>query len=1060
MLSSLAGLLCVPVALAQPPARPNPADGVLERLVGTWQLVGTVRGDSVRYRGEGRRLLQGRFVELHLEDRTSPPAYEARIAIGADTTPGRVLAHWLDNFGAAFSVPHGSGQVVGDTLQFGIVYRDGPFRDTFVFARDGSWTLHIESRDARGRWQTFARYAAVRDLSLGAGIPPVSATPRRVASLDVIDITPGTGDVMKPGQCLVTHYVGRLADGTVFSTTRDSTADGRPRPPLVFPQGVRRVIAGWDAGFEGMRVGGTRRLIIPYQFGYGVPGRPPTIPPRATLVFDVELIAATDTLARREADGRYPACPPYVDTTPVVPPTTWREVTGPGVVGRVLRFADWPAAGLKPRHVDVWLPPGYDATPAQRYPVLYMHDGQNVFDPATGYGGQEWGVDDVIAAMVQGGRLRPAIVVALWNTADRWREYLPQQAVAGQRSVSTGIGGRVDVTEPWLSDAYLAFLVREVKPHIDRSFRTRPEREQTFVMGSSMGGLASLNAMVAYPDVFGGVAAISTHWPAAGGATIPWFASRLPDRATHRVWMDHGTLTLDSLYAPLQARMDSAFRAAGWQAGTQVVSRAYPGAAHDERSWRARLHEPLTFLLGPAQPAPAADDSALIGRILLAEDRRDASDGAITAGLAHADTRIRLLARRARGRIADPAFGVRDSLPSDAAAPWWPEPAWRLRYRALRAPRGDCAPHRAALADSAWAVRLRAMDLVDSTCAADDVLAAALDESAAAMPADAARRASGGVSWHAAAHAVVALARMRPALAQRRLPAMRAHRQWQVRAYAARAAGVLGDTATLRVLARDRDDNVAEVAIERLSARTGHADDAVYLAAIRRDGAQVVRAAATALVGSPDRTVPAAASAAFERWVTKANASAHDARTALLKAAGRPASDDRPPPVSVTLPPRAVALALGEDVRLRVTMSEASGGGQFTVRLRGDVAPMMAARILALVQRGYYDGLTWHRVEADFVIQGGSPGANEYVGLPSFLRDELGTVPHPRGTVGMSTRGHDTGDAQWFVNLRDNRRLQRDYTVFGEVTDGIAVVDGVLEGDVIASIRVLPPGIP
>ena len=147
-----------------------------------------------------------------------------------------------------------------------------------------------------------------------------------------------------------------------------------------------------------------------------------------------------------------------------------------------------------------------------------------------------------------------------------------------------------------------------------------------------------------------------------------------------------------------------------------------------------------------------------------------------------------------------------------------------------------------------------------------------------------------------------------------------------------------------------------------------------------------------------------------------------------------------------------MALALGAERRLRVTLAPSSGGGSFVVRLRGDVAPMMAARILALARRGYYNGLTWHRVEHDFVIQGGSPGANEYVGLPQFLRDELGTVPHVRGTVGMSTRGHDTGDAQWFVNLRDNLRLNRDYTIFGEVVEGIDVVDGVLEGDVIASI--------
>ena len=114
---------------------------------------------------------------------------------------------------------------------------------------------------------------------------------------------------------------------------------------------------------------------------------------------------------------------------------------------------------------------------------------------------------------------------------------------------------------------------------------------------------------------------------------------------------------------------------------------------------------------------------------------------------------------------------------------------------------------------------------------------------------------------------------------------------------------------------------------------------------------------------------------------------------------------------------------------------------------------MMAARILALARAGYYDGLSWHRVEHDFVVQGGSPGANEYVGLAQYLRDELGTAPHVRGTIGMSTRGHDTGDAQWFINLKDNLRLNRDYTVFAQVVEGIDVVDGILEGDVMQHVR-------
>jgi cyclophilin family peptidyl-prolyl cis-trans isomerase len=139
-------------------------------------------------------------------------------------------------------------------------------------------------------------------------------------------------------------------------------------------------------------------------------------------------------------------------------------------------------------------------------------------------------------------------------------------------------------------------------------------------------------------------------------------------------------------------------------------------------------------------------------------------------------------------------------------------------------------------------------------------------------------------------------------------------------------------------------------------------------------------------------------------------------------------------------------------------MSPDAGGGSFVVRLRGDVAPIMAGRVLALVRAGYYDGGNWHRVEPDFVIQGGGPGTNEYVGYEHYLRDELGTVAHPRGTVAMSTRGHDTGDAQWFINLKDNPRLVRDYTVFGEVVEGIDVVDGILEGDVVASMRVEPAG--
>ena len=457
-----------------------------------------------------------------------------------------------------------------------------------------------------------------------------------------------------------------------------------------------------------------------------------------------------------------------------------------------------------------------------------------------------------------------------------------------------------------------------------------------------------------------------------------------------------------------------------------------------------------TRQLGAQQLGPA--DSALVGRILLAEDRRDATDAALRLGMSHDDPRVRVLARRAMLRIQDPLFAARDSLPELEPPVSWAEPAWRLRYRSLTDRREDCAALRNALSDSVWPVRLRAADLVTPACAGDVRLVHTLRAWADSLPPDVTRRDAGRASWHAAAHALVALSRIRPDDGRSRLAAFVRHPVPHLRRYAVRAAAALSDTGSLRQLAEDPDPNVREGAIEALSALTGHADDELYVAALAAPEAQVVRVAALALAGSPQPEARQAAVATFTRWVDRRNASERDVRHALLIAAGRDTSEDQPPASAHVLPPHAVALALGADIRLRVAISPQSGGGSFLVRLRGDVAPITAARILELARADYYDGLTWHRVEHDFVIQGGSPLSNEYVGLDQYFRDELGTVPHVRGTVGMSTRGHDTGDAQWFVNLKHNIRLGRDYTVFAEVVEGIEVVDGILEGDVIATI--------
>ena len=136
-------------------------------------------------------------------------------------------------------------------------------------------------------------------------------------------------------------------------------------------------------------------------------------------------------------------------------------------------------------------------------------------------------------------------------------------------------------------------------------------------------------------------------------------------------------------------------------------------------------------------------------------------------------------------------------------------------------------------------------------------------------------------------------------------------------------------------------------------------------------------------------------------------------------------------------------------------MARSAGGGTILVRLFPDEAPATIARVVRLADAHYYDGLTFHRFVPGFVIQGGSPGVNEVVGDAAFMRDELGMRSNDRGTFGISTRGRDTGDAQFFVNLVDNPRLDHDYTVFGEVISGMNVVDKIMEGDVMQRVEVI-----
>ena len=290
--------------------------------------------------------------------------------------------------------------------------------------------------------------------------------------------------------------------------------------------------------------------------------------------------------------------------------------------GTIVDLGEMQSKYTDPRKVVVWLPPGYSPQ-GPKYAVLYMHDGQNLFDKATAGYGKEWQIDETLARLIREKKVRPTIVVGMWSTPKRLREYVPSKAFAHlPRTYMERVRGLYG-GDP-LSDGYLKFIVREVRPLIDRRFNVHTDAANTLIMGSSMGGLISLYAISEYPQVFGGAGMVSTHWPlflpakgaksvtqqeylAVSSAFERYLVPSLPDPATHRLYFDHGSETLDALYARYQRRIDRIVARRGYRPDRSWISRNFPGQAHDEISWASRVEIPLRFLL-PPEPAekPAA----------------------------------------------------------------------------------------------------------------------------------------------------------------------------------------------------------------------------------------------------------------------------------------------------------------------------------------------------------------------------------------------------------------------------------------------------------------------
>ena len=463
----------------------------------------------------------------------------------------------------------------------------------------------------------------------------------------------------------------------------------------------------------------------------------------------------------------------------------------------------------------------------------------------------------------------------------------------------------------------------------------------------------------------------------------------------------------------------------------------------------------------------------------------DADPAVLKAAVRDADEEVRRFAAMAVAGLADDllarelnSYGLRDSSP-------------RVRYQAL-AVYGQtlqesmgCEPIVVALDDRDPHVARQAIDLLGGGCPDRIDLEEMLIRYVKIMEVGPTNP-DVLAAWHRPAHAIVALSRIRADAATVALPYFVSNPVWQVRMHAAQAAANLGATSHLERLARDSHPNVSQAAIRALSAQRGHSEDSMFVAALGSNDYQLLMVAADALEGSRNPQALPALIGALERITAQQRQTSRDARRALITRVGELGAvnlaeslaryvNDFDPVIAEAaariltawtgtphqaepqlLPRQAFPsfLELLSLVGARVLI-EMEEGGVFELNLLPFEAPTNASRFARLARAGYYDGLTFHRVVPNFVVQGGSPGANEFWGDGPFTRDEIGIRSNLRGTVGISTRGRDTGDAQIFVNLVDNVRLDHNFTLFAEVVSGMDVVDAALEGATIRSVTIV-----
>jgi predicted alpha/beta superfamily hydrolase len=280
--------------------------------------------------------------------------------------------------------------------------------------------------------------------------------------------------------------------------------------------------------------------------------------------------------------------------------------------GSITRIENFNAKNVSTRNIDIWLPKDYNKN--EKYAVLYMHDGQMLFDSNITWNKKSWAIQDAITKLIDENKIKQVIVVGIWNGGERRHsEYFPkkpfeQLSKEQQEVVFNGVRkNNVSVFNNYAlnADNYLKFIVEELKPYIDQNFSTKTDFKNTFIGGSSMGGLISMYAICEYPKVFGGAICMSTHWPGIfemennpiPDAFINYLTTHLPKAKNHKMYFDCGDKTLDAFYPPIQNKVDELMQKKGY-GEKSWITQYFPGQEHSEEAWKGRVQIPLEFMLG------------------------------------------------------------------------------------------------------------------------------------------------------------------------------------------------------------------------------------------------------------------------------------------------------------------------------------------------------------------------------------------------------------------------------------------------------------------------------